>query len=104
MTAVEKFIEIGFSITLFANALLFLPQIVNLIKTKNTKSLSLFMFAGFNVMQIFTVLHAYIVQDFTLMLGFGLSLILSGTVTCLIIYYRTNGKNKEYPKTLEVEN
>ena len=84
----EKIVDLVFSLGLFFNALLFLPQAVALYKNKNTQGLSLFIFAGFNVMQFFTALHGYLVKDYLLMIGFFLSFITCGLVTFLIIYYR----------------
>lgn len=77
-----------FSLGLFFNAMLFVPQIVKLLRTKSAKGLSLLTFAGFSVIQIFTILHAYIAKDYLLFFGFLLSFLLCGTVTVLIIFYR----------------
>lgn len=84
----ETVIEIIFGLGLFINAALFIPQIIKLYKTKNAQGLSLLTFAGFNLIQLFTVLHGYLHRDYLLMLGYVLSLIACGTVTAMIIYYR----------------
>ena len=84
----KYFIEIVFSLGLFINALLFIPQIVRLFKTKNSQGVSLLTFAGFNVIQLFTILHAYLHKDYLLMIGFLLSIITCGVVTFMIILYR----------------
>jgi MtN3 and saliva related transmembrane protein len=84
----KEVIEIGFSLSLVANALFFIPQIITLLKTKDSKGLSLLMFIGFNITQLFTILHAYLVRDYTLMAGFIGALVTSGMVTLLIILYR----------------
>ena len=60
------FIEVSFSIGMIVNAFLFFPQIVRLAKTKSAKSFSLITFAGFNLIQFFTVLHAYLHRDYLL--------------------------------------
>ncbi|MDR1926439.1 MAG: hypothetical protein LBQ13_01985, partial [Endomicrobium sp.] len=70
------------------NALLFIPQAINIYKTKSAKGLSLTTFAGFNIMQIFTILHAYLRNDYVLMFGMGLSFIFCGITTLFIIKYR----------------
>lgn len=88
MKILTNIIEIGFSISLFVNAILFIPQIIQLLKTKNSKGLSLMTFFGFSIMQFFTILHAYFANDYILMAGFLLSLIFCGTVTFLIILYK----------------
>ncbi|MFA6409295.1 MAG: PQ-loop repeat-containing protein [Gammaproteobacteria bacterium] len=89
-TEIKNFIEVMFSLGLFFNAMLFVPQIVKLLRTKSAKGLSLLTFAGFSVLQIFTILHAYITKDYILFFGFLLSLLFCGTVTILIIAYRKN--------------
>jgi MtN3 and saliva related transmembrane protein len=72
--AIEYFkylIELMFGLSLFANAMLFIPQAVKIYKTKNTRGLSKITFFGFNVMQIFTILHAYIHEDIVTFLIFS---------------------------------
>ena len=88
MTTFENFIEIIFGLGLFLITVLFLLQLFQLYKTKNTRGISLLTFAGFNFIQIVTILHGYIVKDYVLMVGFFISLITAGSVTLLIIYYR----------------
>jgi MtN3 and saliva related transmembrane protein len=86
------FIEIVFAIGMFVNALLFLPQAINLYKTKNTKGLSLITFIGFNIIQVFSILHGYIHNDIIFMFGMFLSLIFCGSISFLIISYRIKYK------------
>ena len=81
-------INIVFGVGLFVNAALFVPQAIQLYRTKCTMGVSLLTFAGFNGIQLFTVLHAYIVKDYLLMVGFLLSLFTCGTVTALLILYK----------------
>lgn len=89
----EHFIEGVFSLGLFINAVLFVPQIIKLYKTKNSEGLSLLMFVGFFLIQIFIFLHGYLHQDYLLMGGYALSLITCGTVSFLIIWYRFKANN-----------
>jgi MtN3 and saliva related transmembrane protein len=88
MAIAESIIEYGFSISLLINAALFIPQIITLYKSKTAKGLSLITFAGFNVIQIFTMLHGMYVNDYLLAWGYLLSIITCGTVSALIFYYR----------------
>lgn len=85
------FIETVFSLGLFLNAVLFIPQIIRLYQKKDSRELSLLTFAGFNVIQLFTILHGYINHDYLLMAGFAASFITCGIVTGMIIYYRLVG-------------
>lgn len=84
----EWIIQLGFSLSLLVNALLFIPQIITLIKTKSSQGLSLVTFAGFNIIQLFILLHGIVVGDYLLAAGYFLSIISCGSVSVLIIYYR----------------
>ncbi len=83
-----RFIEIVFSFGLLFNIFLFIPQAIKIYKKKDARELSITTFAGFNVMQFFTVWHGYLVKDYFLMTGFALSFSTCGIVSCLIIKYR----------------
>ena len=91
MIFAKNLIEVAFGCGLFINAILFIPQAVKVYKTKNTTGLSLTTFIGFNIIQFFTVLHAYLVEDYILMSGFLLSFITCGIVTTFILIYRQEG-------------
>lgn len=69
-----------------------------LLKAKTAEGLSLCTFLGFNIIQLFTLLHGWIVNDFILVLGCVVSLITCGTVSWLIAYYKYFQK-----KSLEME-
>jgi MtN3 and saliva related transmembrane protein len=84
----ESFVEIVFGVCLFINAFLFVPQASRLLKAKNAQNLSLLTFGGFNVIQLFTLLHAYLHKDLVLFFGTLLSLITCGSVSVLILIYR----------------
>ncbi len=88
MSLTETLIQYGFSISLLANAALFIPQITTLIKSKSAKDISLITFLGFNIIQFFTFLHGILVKDYLLAGGYLLSIITCGIVTALICYYR----------------
>lgn len=81
-------IEVGFSISLLVNAMLFIPQAKIIYQSKCVKDVSLVTFAGFNMIQLFTVFHGLLIHDYALVLGFFLSLLTCGTVTTLIVYYK----------------
>ena len=88
MIFIRNLVEIMFGCGLFINALLFIPQLIKLWKVKTSGSISLIMFLGFNTIQLFTVAHAYLHNDYILLIGTGLSLLTSGCVTVLAIVYK----------------
>ena len=85
---IQYVIETLFSAGLFVNAILFIPQAVRLFQTKNSRGFSLITFAGFNLIQFFTILHAYLHKDNILMIGTALSFLTCGIVTVMIVWYR----------------
>jgi MtN3 and saliva related transmembrane protein len=84
----REFIEIFFSLGLAINALLYIPQIIALFKSKSTEGVSFITFLGFAIIQLFTILHALIHADMVLMLGTIFGFVASCIVTCQILYYR----------------
>jgi MtN3 and saliva related transmembrane protein len=88
MTIVKDTVEVFFAISLFFNAILFIPQAIKIHKRKNAEGVSLLTFSGFNLIQFFTILHALLVKDHILLIGFLLSFITCGYVTFLIIKYK----------------
>lgn len=84
----ERFVELMFALSMFINAALFVPQAVKIYRTKDVSGLSSATFIGFNIIQIFTILHGYIYEDYMLMFGFTLALVTSGIVTVLIFTYK----------------
>ncbi|MDR2766240.1 MAG: hypothetical protein LBB63_02125 [Holosporaceae bacterium] len=81
-------VEFMFCCGMFLNALLFIPQAIKIHRTKSALGLSPMMFVGFNIIQVFALLHGYIHRDYILMLGFALSLLFCGAVTFLIFLHR----------------
>jgi MtN3 and saliva related transmembrane protein len=84
----RQFVDLIFSLGLFFNAVLFIPQAIAVFRSKSSQGLSLLTFGGFNVMQFFTALHGYLVKDYILMSGFLLRFLTCGVVTFLIFYNR----------------
>jgi MtN3 and saliva related transmembrane protein len=88
------FVDVLFGIFLFINALLFVPQIIRLLRNKPADDVSLLTFAGFNIVNIFSVIHGVIIHDFWLMIGYSFSVITNTVVTGLIIRYKYITTNK----------
>lgn len=84
----KNFVDILFGSALLWNAILFLPQFYKLYKSKNSENISLLTFAGFNIVQIMSIINGYIYKDYTLMFGFILAFITCGMVTICAFYYR----------------
>lgn len=80
-------IEAGFSLGLVVNALLFIPQILAIIRKKSAQGVSLITFLGFNIIQLFTFFHGLMLQDYVLAIGYLLSILTCGTVSALVVYY-----------------
>jgi uncharacterized protein with PQ loop repeat len=93
MIWLKNFIEIMFSFSLFINALLFVPQIIKLIRVKDSRELSLLTFVGFSFIQILMILHGLINHDYLLAFGFLASLLACCTMSVLIIHFRKEKKS-----------
>lgn len=93
MQFAHMMIEFGFGASLLANALLFIPQIISLLKKKSSEGLSLITFLGFNVIQIFTLFHGLSTHDDLLVIGYLFSIVTCGTVSFLIAFYRLKERN-----------
>ncbi len=83
-----NFVNVIFSLCLFFNAILFIPQALRIMREKNAKGVSLFTFIGFNIIQIFTILHGYFAKDYILVIGYMLGFVTCGMVTYLALKYR----------------
>ena len=90
----KYFIELAFGFSMFINAMLFVPQAIKIYKTKNANGLSAVTFLGFNAIQLCTILHGYINQDYILMFGTMLGFIFCGTISILIYRYRQCCRSK----------
>ena len=88
MSITNYIVQYGFSISLLANAALFIPQIITLLKKKSAVGVSLITFLGFNIIQLFTMLHGIIEKDYLLAAGYFLSILTCGCVSFLIVYYK----------------
>ena len=88
MTIGKESLEIFFAFSLLFNALLFIPQSVKIIRDKSAKGVSLLTFLGLVVIQLATIIHAYVTNDVVLFWGYILSIITTGCVVVLILIYR----------------
>ena len=88
MNIVVSVIVILFNIALFINALLFLPQSYRIYKLKSAKSVSLFTYVGFAILQIICIAYGIVKDDWSIILGFGFAFICCSSIVVLAIYYR----------------
>ncbi len=80
-------VDFLFSAGLFLNALLFIPQIIKLHRTRDAGDVSKITFTGFCLMQLSAVAYGYLHHDWILVIGYALSLLSCGLTTILIFYY-----------------
>lgn len=84
----EKTIIALFSFSLFANAMLFVPQAVKIIRKKQSKDLSLITFFGFSLFQLIAIAYGWLKEDKIILIGYLLSFVTCSSVSILIILYR----------------
>src|SRR3984957_16187779 len=80
--------ELLFSSALFINALLFIPQLIKIIKEKTAHDVSLLTFVGFWLIQAAIVWHGFLHQDVLLFWGYLASMATCGLVILFLIIYR----------------
>ena len=90
MLLIREFIEYVFSIALFINALLFIPQIIRIVKNKTVEGISITTFLGLLLIQFTVVLHGVIIGDNVLIYGYLLSMITCGSVVILALIKKTS--------------
>ena len=92
----DNIIEYSFAASLFVNAVLFIPQIMRLWASKDSKEVSFITFFGFWLIQLATTLHGFLKKDYLLAFGTLASMVTCGIVIIAIIFYRINGKGKNF--------
>ncbi|MCD6045011.1 MAG: hypothetical protein K0R48_174 [Gammaproteobacteria bacterium] len=86
----SNIVNIIFSVALFLNAAIFIPQAVRIYTTKSAQGVSLLTFGGLLVIQFATVLHAIMMRDYILLIGYLLSILTCGTVVVLVLINKRN--------------
>ncbi|MBY0377516.1 MAG: hypothetical protein K2Q33_03000 [Gammaproteobacteria bacterium] len=92
MILTDKIIEYSFILSLFVNAVLFIPQIMRIVASKDAKEVSFITFFGFWLIQLATTLHGFIHGDYVLAYGTLASMLTCGYVIWLIIFYRLKNR------------
>lgn len=82
--------DIIFALCLLLNAGIFVPQALEIYRHKNTENVSLVTFLGFNLVQVLSVINGIFYDDPILIIGSLLAIVTCGSVSCLIVYYRSN--------------
>lgn len=95
MALFKDFIFFIFSLSLFINAILFVPQIIKIVKEKKSNEFSKIMFVGFCLIQLSSILYGIINHDWILTIGYSFALLACGTVTVLIFLYSGNSPNEK---------
>ena len=95
MNGLQLTVEFLFDIGLLINAALFVPQALKVFSLKDSGSLSLITYLGFNVIQVLLFIHGYYHHDFKLALGMYVSFLTCSAVTVGIILYRHSKDEKD---------
>jgi uncharacterized protein with PQ loop repeat len=88
MDSIGYAIEWVFSFALFFNAALFAIQALKIYKEKSAQGISCVTFSGFLLIQLATIFHAVLKQDYLLAGGNLLSLLTCSAVILLALFYR----------------
>ena len=85
-------VDVLYTLALFANAILFLPQAYRLYQKKHARDVSLVTFFGFNIIQVLSILNGVYYKDHALIYGSIPGFFTCGLVVLLIVFYRTKAK------------
>ncbi len=83
---IDKVLEYSFLGMLLFNAALFIPQLILLIKTRDSSGVSVTMYSGFLGIQFILILHSVIKHDIILFVGVLCNFIICLIIDVLIIY------------------
>ena len=95
MDIVKDVISVLFSIALFINAILFIPQAIRIFKEKSARSISLSTFSGFLLIQLMAVSYGITQHDQVLIYGYLISMVTCGSVVMLTLFYNNNKTEPE---------
>ncbi len=84
----KELVAVVFGLGLGCNALLFVPQLVAVWRSKSDAGISLVTFGGFTVLQAVGIVHGLYQRDISLTLGMAASLLTCGSLTGLTGMYR----------------
>lgn len=88
--ALKEIIAWLFGLGLLGNALLFVPQLITVMRKKSSEGVSLITFGGFSILQIVGILHGVFQRDLSLIFGMSASLLTCGSLTLITLYYRVS--------------
>lgn len=88
MISVKSIIDLLFDFSLIINALVFVPQIVKILRLKAAKELSFVSFSCMFLLQLLFGLHGLLHQDYALLIGMIAAMMVSGIIAILILIYR----------------
>ena len=93
----KEIVAVIFGLGLLCNALLFVPQVLAVLRKKSDEGISLITFGGFSVLQVIGIIHGVYQHDPSLIIGMSASLLSCGSVTALTIFYRIRRLNAPDP-------
>ena len=88
MNTVRLAVDLIFDLGLVINAVIYFPQIIKIIRTKEARDLSLMTFIGIALLQLSFALHGYFHQDRELTIGMLAAFLVSCWLVFLMIRYR----------------
>lgn len=93
MSEIKMTIDFVFSIALFLNAILFIPQAIKIYVSRNSVGISLITFFGFLFIQFTTILYGIITNDIILIYGYSFAFFTTSLVVLLAFKYKKNDNN-----------
>lgn len=88
MLSINTMSQIIFYLAILINAAIFIPQIMQLLKNKDARNVSVTTFFGFLLLQLIIVFHGISIGDVVIITGYLLSTIACAIVVVLTLFYK----------------
>ncbi|MCW5590299.1 MAG: hypothetical protein KIT27_11640 [Legionellales bacterium] len=89
----KTIIDILFGLGLFINALLFVPQLLRIVRVKSGHDISLLTFAGFFILNLISSIYGYYHSDWIMVIGYAVSALMCVLIVLATLIYRRGGDN-----------
>lgn len=89
----KTIIDILFGLGLFINALLFVPQLLRIVRVKSGHDISLLTFAGFFILNLISSIYGYYHSDWIMVIGYAVSALMCVLIVLATLIYRSGEDN-----------
>lgn len=92
---ITDFISYAFGVALFINALMFIPQMLSILKERSSRDVSAVTFCGFLIINLLGTAYGCIKIDYDLIIGYSISSFLNLILVILIFKFKSGKPHSE---------